>query len=114
MVLGIRKESYMAKDNKTTVTTDVVAGLDARLQAVFATLTTDEQAELSVMGVEERQDALELMASLAASSKIGGEIAFKEAKPEQDNAVILTPGGIGLRAGSKFRAYLLGTVHIFS
>jgi hypothetical protein len=103
----------MVKENKT-VSTDVVTGLEPRLKAIFASLTTAEQAELSVMNVQERQDALDLMASLAASATAGNDIIFKDAKPEQDNAVILTPGGMGLRAGSKFRAYLLGTVHIFS
>lgn len=99
---------------KETKTSDVVAGLDERLQAVFAGLTKEEQAEIAVMGIEEKVEALELMASLASSVTAGGDIAFKDARPEKDNLQILTPGGIGLRAGTTFRAYLLGTVHVFS
>jgi hypothetical protein len=57
---------------------------------------------------------LEIVADLAASANIAGDVAFKDARPEQINIPVLTAGGIGLRAGSKFRAYLLGTVHIFS
>lgn len=98
----------------TTVATDLLVGLDQRLQAVFAALSAEEQAEISIMSMDEKVDALELIASLNASLTVGGDTAFKDAKPEQDNAVILSPGGMGLRAGTKFRAYLLGTVHIFS
>lgn len=101
----------MAK--KETTTTEI-AGLDQRLQAIFAGLSIEEQAEISMMSMDEKVQALELIASLSASATIGGDMAFKEAKPEQDNAVILSPGGIGLRPGTTFRAYLLGTVHIFS
>jgi hypothetical protein len=102
----------MAKENK--LTTEVVAGLDQRLQTIFNGLSASEQAEIALMNMEEKVQSLELIASLAASASIGGDMAFKVAKPEQDSTVILSPGGIGLRAGTTFRAYLLGTVHIFS
>jgi len=103
----------MAKENKTT-TTEVVAGLDQKLQAIFNGLSASEQAEIAIMNMEEKVQSLELIASLAASATIGGDMGFKDAKPEQDSTVILSPGGIGLRPGTTFRAYLLGTVHIFS
>lgn len=104
----------MAKDKTTTVASDAVSGLDQNLQAIFITLSVEEQAEISLMSMDEKIQALELLASLGASVTTASDVAFKEAKPEQDNTVILAPGGIGLRAGTKFRAYLLGTVHIFS
>jgi hypothetical protein len=90
------------------------AGLDQRLQAIFTALTAEEQAEVSIMSADDRVQALELISSLAASATIGGDMTFRDAKPEQDNTVILSPGGMGLRPGTTFRAYLLGTVHIFS
>jgi hypothetical protein len=99
---------------ETAITNEVAASLDANLQSVFAALTDAEKAEMSVMSPEERVQALELMASLSASAEFSGDTVFKDAKPEQDTTVVLSPGGMGLRAGTKFVAYLQGTIHIFA
>lgn len=101
----------MAKDKTTTAAT-VVEGLDARLQSVFAKLPEADQAEILKMDLESQIDALELFSSLAASVTVGNDITFKDAKPKQEKAIILSPGGVGCRPGTKFRVFLEGTVHI--
>ncbi len=96
------------------IAAEVLSALTPAQTAVLGTLSAEEVAELSAMTVQEVQENLDLLASLAASSASVSDVEFVNAKAEQENITILTAGGMGLRAGTKIRAYLLGTVHIFS
>jgi len=102
------------KQQQTETGVELMSALPVRLQAILRGLTVEEQAELSLMPLDEAVASLEIVADLAESASAAADVTFKEAKPEQVNIPVLTAGSLGLRAGSKFRAYLLGTVHIFS
>jgi hypothetical protein len=105
--------------NKETATapglaSEVVSALTEGQKAILGSMDADGVAELSTMTIEEVQQTLDLIASLGSSANMAGDVEFVDAKPEREDIAILTAGSAALRAGTKIRAYLLGTVHIFS
>ena len=98
-----------------TTAADVAAmALEPRLQAVLASLTAEERTGILALSSEEQIEQLEMIASIEASATMGGDVAFVSAKPTQENILILTAGGPGLRAGTTIRGYLMGIVHVFA
>ena len=95
----------MVKETKST--------LDAKYNALLADMTADERAEIEALSSEEQVAKLDFLLSLQSSAVVvAGE--FKDIKPVKENINILIAGGIGLKAGTKIRAQLMGTVHVFS
>jgi len=101
----------MSKTKNTVTETAIV---DAKYAAVLADYSEKEKEAFLKLSDEDKQAEVDLLLSIQASATASVDVEFKDVKPEQDNINILTAGGPGLRAGAKIRAYLLGTVHIFS
>jgi len=102
----------MAK-TKNAIVDDFAAELDADLAAIYDGLSEEDKAELSVMSLEEKMNALQLAGSLKSSSNV--DVVFNEVSAnETENINILIPGGFGLRAGTEITAYLMGTYHVIS
>lgn len=109
-----KKDNGAAVDAASTVVGATV-GLDARLSAVFATLTPEEQKEFEAMSLEDRILELSMIADISESSvSLLKGANLKAAKEENINLPILTAGGPGLRAGTKIAAFFMGVHHVFS
>lgn len=89
-------------------------GLDAKYSAILADMSAEDRAELEVLTSDEQIAKLNFLLSIQASALVASDVEFKDIKPVKENINILMAGKAGLTAGTKIRAYLMGTVHIFS
>lgn len=88
-------------------------GLSAEQLAIFNGLSVEDQSD--ILELSEAADAIamiEALGSMIASTAKLADVELVETKVE-DKFAILSAGGIGLRAGTTFRAALMGTHHIF-
>jgi hypothetical protein len=103
----------MAK-NKITDAVSVSDVIDPKYIAVLADYTDKEKEAFLKLSPEDKEAEIAFLLSLQSSATAKTDVEFKDVKPEKENINILTAGGPGLRAGAKIRAFLMGTVHVFS
>jgi hypothetical protein len=100
----------MAKDkNANAVSTDVV---DPRYMAVLADYSDKEKEDFMKLSPEEKEAEVTFLLSLQASATAATDIVMADIQPEKSNIQILNAGGPGLRAGTKIKAFLHGTVFV--
>jgi hypothetical protein len=105
------ENTQMAKTKADTATT--TDGLE-KFAAILADMTPDQQTALATLTDEEKVAKLEFLLSIQSSAVFANDVEFLDVKPVKENIEILTAGGMGLTAGTRIRAFLLGTVHVYT
>ena len=89
--------------------------LSSEQMAAFKGFAKEDQAEiLGLKSASEAVSMIEALMSMAVSTSKLANVELHEAKSELENITIFSAGGPGFRAGTTFRAALLGTHHIYS
>ena len=100
----------MAKAKTDNTTTD---GLE-KYSAILADMTSEQREAIDALSTEDKAAKLDFLLSIQSSAVVANDVEFVDVKPVKENIEILIAGGLGLTAGTRIRAYLMGTVHIFS
>jgi len=102
----------MAKNKQTEVEASDV--IDQKYLAVLSDYSDKEKEAFLKLSEEEKEEEVAGLLALQASAVALTDIEMTETKPEQESIKIYSAGGPGLRAGSKIKAYLMGTHHVFA
>jgi hypothetical protein len=98
---------------KTDIATTSTEGLE-KYSAILADMTSEQTEAINALSNEEKLAKLDFLLSIQTSALVANDVDFVDVKPVKENIEILIAGGLGLTAGTRIRAFLMGTVHIFS
>jgi len=102
----------MGKKKQTdVVATDVI---NEKYLAVLADYSDKEKEAFLALTPEEQEEEVNGLLALQAPAIAATDVEMVSTKPEQESIKIYSAGGPGLRAGAKFKAYLMGTHHVFA